>query len=606
MGIFDPRTWFKKKEEAGVAETAASTPEIAGDNVQGVSNMANAYDKSVSALRTLRPEDAFDKSIFWFRDDLHQPYTISPMGMTTIQAHHAWSYHVAAAETSLPPSKGAHVKMFEGRVYLGFAEITNPEEIGARAAKHGELVEYCLDHWDEYYKNFIGEVQRNLDTLNGVDTDKLILSHLAQHLVRAEALNRRNWEIHFSLMYPADSCYFALEKFAMDHGVEEKDLVVMLRGFESIATRTDEELWNLANLAYNCPAKQVIEDTPSEQIISKLRQTEDCDGWVDKFQNFLTIYGKRVVAAHLDVATPTWAEDPTPVLDTIRGYFARIEQGWDFYGEKQKIADQRQAAIADFESKLPEDEKPVFRRLLKAGQGVYMFQEDHGFYIDQGSTAALRYAIIACGKRLYRRGLIEDIEDVNWLTFNELREVMDMLVLNTEPAVYHYMALVPGLIAQRKKDAAEAEKTESPLTFGTLPEKVLDPIAVKVFGIVDEVLHPKGEKVVAERLEGFPGAPGLAEGPARVVLDYKEFQKVQAGEILVCPYTGTAWTPLFVKIGAVVTDTGGMLTHAAIAAREYGIPAVVGTWNATNSINDGDIIRVDGNSGIVEILERKS
>ena len=71
-----------------------------------------------------------------------------------------------------------------------------------------------------------------------------------------------------------------------------------------------------------------------------------------------------------------------------------------------------------------------------------------------------------------------------------------------------------------------------------------------------------------------------------------------------CPYTGTAWTPLFIKIAAVVTDTGGMLTHAAIAAREYGIPSVVGTWNATNSINDGDIIRVDGNIGVVEVLRR--
>jgi pyruvate,water dikinase len=78
----------------------------------------------------------------------------------------------------------------------------------------------------------------------------------------------------------------------------------------------------------------------------------------------------------------------------------------------------------------------------------------------------------------------------------------------------------------------------------------------------------------------------------------------KAGEILVCPYTGTAWTPLFVKIGGAVTDTGGMLTHAAIAAREYGIPAVVGTWNATNSINDGDTIKIDGNVGIVEVIKR--
>jgi phosphoenolpyruvate synthase/pyruvate phosphate dikinase len=87
-------------------------------------------------------------------------------------------------------------------------------------------------------------------------------------------------------------------------------------------------------------------------------------------------------------------------------------------------------------------------------------------------------------------------------------------------------------------------------------------------------------------------------------MDYKDFQKVKVGEILVCPYTGTAWTPLFMKIAGVVTDTGGMLTHAAIAAREYGIPSVVGTWNATHSISDGDIIRINGDIGVVEVLKR--
>jgi pyruvate,water dikinase len=89
-----------------------------------------------------------------------------------------------------------------------------------------------------------------------------------------------------------------------------------------------------------------------------------------------------------------------------------------------------------------------------------------------------------------------------------------------------------------------------------------------------------------------------------VVLSFEEFPMLQSGEILVCPATSTAWTPLFLKIAGVVTDTGGMLTHAAIAAREYGIPAVVGTWNATNSIRNGDMIRVDGSAGVVQVLAR--
>jgi pyruvate,water dikinase len=147
-------------------------------------------------------------------------------------------------------------------------------------------------------------------------------------------------------------------------------------------------------------------------------------------------------------------------------------------------------------------------------------------------------------------------------------------------------------------------QADAPLTVGNVPPTMTDPIAIKVFGIIDDVLHPKGEKEVVERLEGFPGSPGVVEGPARVILTFEEFPTLQSGEILICPYTSTAWTPLFLKIAGVVTDTGGMLTHAAIAAREYGIPAVVGTWNATNSIRNGDIVKVDGNTGVVEVVKR--
>ena len=563
-------------------------------------------DRSISSLRTLRPGTDFDKSIFWFRDDLHQPYAISPMGMTTIQAHHAWGYHVAAETTKLPPSKGGHVKIYKGRVYIGFALISDPQEIQAREPEFGKLIEYCIDNWDAHYKKLIQEVISNLDTLNGVDTDKLILPHMTEHLQRAEQLNRRNWEIHFMLMYPADAVYFTFEDYCQKHGLEEKDFVLMLRGFESIATQTDEELWGLAKYADKCGLKDVILNTPIEGLLETLNANPDARPWLNKFHRFIAIYGNRVVAAHLDITTPTWREDPSPVLDTIKGYYARMDSGWSFSGSKKGVKEEREKAIKDFEGKLKDEgEVKAFRRLLKAAQGVYAFQEDHGFYIDQGSTAALRNAIIACGKRLYRRNLIENVEDVSYLTFHELTEVMQALVYNETVAKYHYGAMIPNLIRERQVDCKRAEAdSDAPLTFGNIPEKMTDPIGTKVFGIIDDILHPKGEKKVEERLEGFPGSPGIVEGPARVVMEYQDFQKVQAGEILVCPYTGTAWTPLFVKIGGVVTDTGGMLTHAAIAAREYNIPAVVGTWNATNSINDGDIIRIDGNVGVVEVLER--
>jgi pyruvate,water dikinase len=562
-------------------------------------------DRSISSLRTLRPETQFDKSIFWFRDDLHQPYAISPMGMTTVQAHHSWGYHVAADATKLPSSKGGHVKIHKGRVYIGFALIEDPEEISKREPEFGKLVEYCMDNWDEYYQRHISEVIANLDTLNGVNPDKLILPHLLRHVKRAEKLNRRNWELHFMLMYPADAVYFTFEDFCKKHDLEEKDFVIMLRGFDSIATQTDEELWRLAQLSEACGIKDILLNTESDRILDTLGKIEPAKPWLEKFYDFLAVFGNRVTAAHLDVTTPTWKENPIPVIDTIKGYFGRMTDGWDFDQSKQNIHDQRNKAIETFEKTLQDGtEKKTFRRLLKGAQGAYAFQEDHGFYIDQGSTAALRNAVMACGRRLHLKTLLEDPEDVFFLTYHELLETMEGLVNNEKIAEYHYGALIPNLVRERKEDARSSSDLDAPLTFGNVPEKMTDPVGTKVFGIIDEVLHPKGEREVAERLEGFPGSPGVVEGAARVVMDYPEFQRVKPGEILVCPYTGTAWTPLFIKIAGVVTDTGGMLTHAAIAAREYNIPAVVGTWNATNSINDGDIIRVDGDAGTVDIIKR--
>ena len=562
-------------------------------------------DRSVSSLRTLRPETDFDKSIFWFRDDLHQPYPISPLGMTTIQAHHAWGYHSAARTTSLPPSKGGHVKIYKGRVYIGFALIDDPKEIAEREPKFGEFIEYCIDNWDEYYGNLIGEVKANLNSQNGVNTDTLILPQLLEYLREANRLDRRNWEIHVLTMYPADAIYFMFEDYCKEKGLEESKMLIMLRGVDNIALRTDGEIWDLAKMADDAGFKNLIIETPAKEIIEKLKGMPEARDWLDRFGRFLSIYGNRVVAAHMDVLTPTWMEDPSPVLDTLKGYYTRMESGWDFHAEKKKILEERDQAIKEHEAQI-KDEKELkeFRRMIKAAHGIYHFQEDHGFYIDQGSTAMVRKAGIACGKRLLERGLIKELDDVCYLTFHELEEVIEAIGYDDEAAQYHYGALIPNLIAERKADAEKVPDQDAPLTLGNVPEKMTDPVGVKVFGIIDEILHPKDEKVVSERIEGFPGAPGVVEGPARLIMDYKEFQRVKTGDILVCPYTGTAWTPLFVKIAGVVTDTGGMLTHAAIAAREYDIPAVVGTWKATNSINDGDKIRIDGTAGVVEILER--
>jgi pyruvate,water dikinase len=461
-----------------------------------------------------------------------------------------------------------------------------------------------MDYWDEYYRRYIDEVVANLNTLAAVDPDRLLTAHLLDYLRKTETINRRHWEIHFILMYPADAIYLEFESFCKEYGLEEKEFVTMLKGFTGMPAQTDEELWNLAKLARAQNLHEIFLNTPLDSLIETLRRKPEAHDWLNKFDTFLQVYGNRINAAHLDVMFATWKEDPRPVLETLKSYFARRDAGWRFYEARDKVIQQREQAIEAFRQQVKEADKTKFERLLKVAQQVYAYQEDHGFYIDQGSTAALHYTLMACGRRLQRHQLLAEAEDVFFLNYGELVEILEDLAYDEKIGVYHHQGLVPSLIKERKEHWVTAPEADAPLTVGNVPQRMTDPIAIKVFGIIDEVLHPKGEKEVVERLEGFPGASGQAEGPARVVMHFDDFPSLQAGEILVCPYTSTAWTPLFLKIAGVVTDTGGMLTHAAIAAREYGIPAVVGTWNATNSIRNGDIIRVDGDTGVVEILRR--
>jgi len=214
---------------------------------------------------------------------------------------------------------------------------------------------------------------------------------------------------------------------------------------------------------------------------------------------------------------------------------------------------------------------------------------------------------MVCGRRLNKYGLLKNPEDIFYLNFFELVETLESIVRNKVAAVYHYNRLFNGLIEERTLGRDQvSEREEAPLTLGAIPEKVEDPIMIKVFGMIDEIIKAgKVEELeVMDRFGGYSGAPGLVEGVARVIVNFEDFPKLQKGDILVCPYTATAWTPLFAKIKAIVTDTGGMLTHAAITAREYRIPAVVGTWRATRTIKTGDTIMVDGNNGIVEVLKK--
>ena len=217
---------------------------------------------------------------------------------------------------------------------------------------------------------------------------------------------------------------------------------------------------------------------------------------------------------------------------------------------------------------------------------------DHHFYIDQGANAHVRLVLVAIGRKLAAQGTLDDAEDVMFLRYNELRALVgDQQAFDAR-----------ALVAERKAERERWYDFRPRAWIGTATESQLAFPYLVNWGFPEKFYRQEGS--VADQFKGIGGSPGVVEGIARVVLREDQFDEVRAGDILVCHMTNPAWVVLFTKIAGLVTNAGGLTAHPAVLSREFGIPAVVGTQDATGRINNGDRVRVDGSTGTVDILER--
>lgn len=563
------------------------------------------------AIRGMRLE-AEDQSVLWFRDDLHNPYPVSPLGMSVVHRGHMWGYAVSAEEAQLPPSRGAVIKTFGGRVYLGFANIGDPEVIGARAEKFGPYVQNGIDTWDVFYGGLIAEAKETTLANAAASVKDMSVPELVEHLKICRRTIDRCWYIHFKTMYVAASVYMMGEEFAKQHGWAEDEYAKMLKGFDTFGLATDKGMYALASAGLAEPevATLLLSELSSPDVIGMLQETKAGQAWWQRVREYLDVYGLRLTAAILDLNFPTWHEDPTSVVENVRQLMPKLKAGASFDAERAEAIRLREEAIAAFRERLAPEEVGFFDTALPKWQNSYKFSEDHWYYLEQVPFTGMRWAALEAADRLMELGILDEREDIFLLNFAEIVEALESLAEEPVAGAYVYLNLIRPLMAERKRLYAQALLDKGPDFVGVVPESVGDPLAIKIFGLTDKVLERARRHLagvtdgVLNSFDGFPGSPGMVEGRASVVMDFEGFSKIRSGAIMVCPFTSPAWTSVFPKLKGIVTDSGGMLTHAAIAAREYGVPAVVGTWVATSQIHDGDLIRIDGDNGRVEILER--
>jgi pyruvate,water dikinase len=294
-------------------------------------------------------------------------------------------------------------------------------------------------------------------------------------------------------------------------------------------------------------------------------------------QAFLERYGVRCTG-EIDVTRPRWREVPTQLVPAIEGHLKSAAPGQhrrDFLaGERE--AERAAATLLTRLQALPFGflKVRVMRRLITVFRSLIGLREHPKYYLVQ-ILDLVKQGILREAESLTESGLLRSPDEIFWFSLAEIE----------------------GILTSRQVDRATLARRSERFA---LDAALRPPRVITSEGEVVDV--PPGEDVPVGALAGNAASAGIVEGRARVVRKL-EAAKLEKGEILVAPYTDPAWTPLFAVAAGVVTEVGGLMTHGAVVAREYGIPAVVGVDNATAEISDGDRIRVNGNQGYVEILK---
>jgi pyruvate,water dikinase len=371
--------------------------------------------------------------------------------------------------------------------------------------------------------------------------------------------------------------------------------------------RPDEELKKLARLALSSGVAAAFDEANPEAVRDVLRGSDAGQAWLAQWDESCEPWFNFSSGSGFYHTDRVWIENVDIPFGFIRDYIARLAEGEDLARPIAEIHAERDRIVAEYRELLGSDEdREAFDGKLGLSRTVFPYVENHNFYVEHWAHSVMWRKMRAFGEIFVKAGFFTAADDVFLLQLDEvpvaLFDMYHAWSVGVEPRGGAYWG--PEL-TRRKAILAALRGWSAPPALGEPPEVVTEPFTVMLWGITSESV--KGWLRAAEgdtdgALSGFAASPGVAEGPARVIFAADQIGEVQAGEILVAPLTAPSWAPIFSKIGATVTDVGGMMSHAAIVCREYGLPAVTGTAFGTAQIKTGQRIRVDGSNGTVTLI----
>jgi pyruvate,water dikinase len=562
---------------------------------------------------------------FWFADTMHWSRGCHPFDSIGAEAVYLGAGAFSTRIFALPVSLGLDVRVVNGYVYISPLAVTDPERIQERVAVFEERAGYYYANWDELYGKWKTKMDGAIDSLRTIEFPHLTEYDPAE--VVSEARGRSSamavienyhrlideffsiWQYHFEFLNLGYGGYITFFQFCKQAFplISEQSISRMVAGVDVLAFRPDDELRKLAALANDLGVTDVVTgDGGVKAVLAALAESGNGRTWLAAFETAKDPWFNYFAEYGFTHDQETWASDLSIPLQGIARYAVKLAAGEDISRPIERLQAERDEIVDEYRALLTEDEAQQFDQLLGLARKVFPYIEEHNIYVEHWSHNVFWDKARELAAFLVDAGFLTEAEDMFYLNRFELDTVLADVVQSWAIGVpARGKKRWQAEIARRRPIVAALQAASAPPAYGIPPQQVTDPFAVMNYGVttdrVNDWLGASGSD--GNSFSGIPGSLGVVEGPVRVLRSEKDLPLLQPGEILVAPITAPSWAAAFAVATGVITDIGGMMCHAAIVCREYGIPAVVGTGFATARLRTGQRVRIDGKAGTVVALD---
>ncbi len=567
---------------------------------------------------------AVENEKFWFCDSQHWPNVFKPFETIGVEFAVKCLGQYNTRHYLIPPANGIEFRIHNGYCYMSPVAVP-PEEIPARVEPFMERAGHYFANWDSLLEKWHGKVLGTIQDLESISfpalpdvvplddvTSGLGLDPTFDLLGNFDRLIQdcyRNWQYHFEFLNLGYVAYLDFFGFCKEvfPGIPDLAVAKMVQGVDSVLFRPDDELKKLAVLAVELGlTESFAPGSDAASVLAAVTISPRGDEWIAAWEAAQDPWFNFTSGNGFYASDEYWRDNLDLPMGYICDYTVRAATGEDLHRPVGKLVAERDRITGEYSELLPPEARESFEGKLGLARQVYPYVEDHNFYIEHWTMGVFWRKARELSRMMHEAGFWNQPNDMFYLTREEVRQAL--FDLSTGWGV-GAKAIGPSYWPQeieRRRAIVEALESERPQpVLNTPPAIITEPFTVMLYGITTEQVARwlgTGDDD-GDGLRGMAASPGTVEGLARVITGADELGDIQQGEILVAPVTAPSWGPIFGKISAVVTDIGGMMSHAAIVCREYGLPAVTGTGSASTRITTGMRLRVDGSNGTVTILD---